>query len=208
MKEKQQKQAIIYPLFSMPLMAIKLDIQNKNLLKIIKETKYRATTFSEGSYISVSNKILEDKKLKKEKKIFIDAIRAYFHMLSYSKKYKILNSWATKTSSGCMSQMHVHRNSWLSCVYYPEDNTGQSLSFTRNLPNTSFFGLDYDDPHNIYSCDEFKVEPSQNILLIFPSELYHQINTNTSLNTRYSLGFNINPVGHFKKGTDGEIVYE
>tara|TARA_R100001132_G_C3261981_1_gene85854 strand:+ start:36 stop:662 length:627 start_codon:yes stop_codon:yes gene_type:complete len=207
MKDRKQKEAIIYPLFSMPLMALKVDIKGKALLNIIKDTKYRETTFSKGSYVSVSNKILENKKLKKEKKIFTSAIKMYLRILSYSKKYKILNSWTTKTLPNCMSQMHVHRNSWLSGVYYPEAHPSQSLTFSRNLPNTSFFGLDYDDPSNLYSCDEWNVQPQKDILLIFPSEIYHQINTNTSHKDRYSLSFNISPVGHFKKGTDGEIIY-
>ena len=171
----KQKEAIIYPLFSMPLMALKVDIKGKALLNIIKDTKYRETTFSKGSYVSVSNKILENKKLKKEKKIFTSAIKMYLRILS--------------------------------AVYYPESHSAQSLTFSRNLPNTSFFGLDYDDPSNLYSCDEWNVQPQKDILLIFPSEIYHQINTNTSHKDRYSLSFNISPVGHFKKGTDGEIIY-
>jgi len=204
----QKKDVTIYPLFSMPLMAIPLDIKSQTILNFIKQLSYKKNLKeSEGTYMSKSIKILEHQKLKKEKDIFIAAIKIYLNILSYSKQYKILNSWATKTLKNCGSQLHVHRNSWLSAVYYPESDSGFTISFTKNLPNTSFFGLDYDSPNNIYSCEEWKIKPSKNVLLIFPSEMYHKIEKNLSNKMRYSLAFNINPIGLFKKDSDGEINY-
>ena len=62
--------------------------------------------------------------------------------------------------------------------------------------------------HSVNSCDEFKVQPNENVLLLFPSQLYHRINKNTSNKIRYSLAFNINPLGLFQKGTDLERDYK
>jgi len=203
-----KKAHIIYPLFSMPLMAIPLDINSQNILKFIKTLSYQKNLKeSDGTYLSKSIKILEHQQLKKEKDIFIGAIQIYLNAISYGKQYKILNSWATKTLKNCASQLHVHRNSWLSAVYYPESHNGFAITFVKNLPTTSFFALDYDIPNNIYSCDEWKIKPSQNVLLIFPSDLYHKIEKNLTNKIRYSLALNINPVGLFKKDSDGEINY-
>ena len=71
-----------------------------------------------------------------------------------------------------------------------------------------FFHLEYENNYNKYSNTEWVVKPNKDILLIFPSNLQHKINLNTSDRTRYSLSFNILPVGVFNKGADIETTYE
>jgi len=71
-----------------------------------------------------------------------------------------------------------------------------------------FFQLEYINDKNKYSNTEWIVKPSKGILLIFPSNLQHRINLNTSDKIRYSLAFNVVPVGTFNKGLDIEITYE
>lgn len=203
----KKNESVLFPLFSSPLFCIKVDIDNKKILNHLIKLKYRDTSMSDGSFISLSNKILENKNLKKEKNIFLDNIKKYLEILDYSKGYKIFNSWSTKTNINSSSHLHAHQNSWLSGVYYPECDEGFSISFHRNHLSGSFHRLDYDNQNNIYSCEQFKVKPNENILLLFPSEVFHKINKNTSNKVRYSLAFNINPVGLFQKGTDLEREY-
>ena len=62
----QKKEAVVYPLFSLPLMAVSLDIDNNKLLNHIKNITYRNNIHSDKCYLSESVKILENKKLKKE----------------------------------------------------------------------------------------------------------------------------------------------
>lgn len=200
-----KKEAIIYPLFSSPLMGVSLDIDSKKILDFIKKVPYRKLEFGYESQVSISNKLLENKNLKKEKNIFLTALNVYFKVLSYSGKFKILNSWATKTLKNCGIPAHTHANSWLSAVYYPEYNEKFTIGF---LQNYSYIGVDYDDPYNIYSCSEWKMTPPKNTLLIFPSSLNHKLNKNTSNKTRYSIAFNVNPMGLFSKGSDIEGKYE
>ena len=71
----------------------------------------------------------------------------------------------------------------------------------------SFFEVDYDDYQSIYSCDELNLTPEKNSLIIFPSYVLHKISKNLSDKNRYSLAFNINPIGHFQKGSDIEVIY-
>lgn len=204
MKEKEFR---VVELFSTPLMEVKVNLDENKILNILKNLKYKSSYLPQ-TYISKSNKILENKQLKKEKNIFKDCIKKYLDVLSYNKEFKILNSWSTKTEINAASQPHLHKNTWISAVYYPESNDGFSISFIRNLLDNYFFHLEYENSYNKYSNTEWVVKPNKDTLLIFPSNLQHKINLNTSDKTRYSLAFNVTPVGVFNKGSDIEITYE
>tara|TARA_R100000935_G_C2740540_1_gene125698 strand:- start:29 stop:640 length:612 start_codon:yes stop_codon:yes gene_type:complete len=201
----QKKELIIYPLFSMPLMAVSLDVDNDKILKHIKNITYRDNINSNKSFLSKSVKLLENKKLQKEKQIFLSAIQQYLNVLGYKQKFKILNSWSTKVKKNYNSQVHVHTNTWLSGVYYTQDNS--SIKFIKNWANSSFFNLEFNNSTNIYSSTKWDLKVKKNTLLIFPSELQHQIKKNISKENRYSIAFNILPIGSFNKGQDNEITY-
>jgi len=201
----QRQESIIYPLFSMPLMALSLDIDNDKLLKHIKNITYRDNINSNKSFLSKSVKLLENKKLKKEKQIFLIAIQQYLNVLGYKQKFKILNSWSTKVEKNYNSQVHVHTNTWLSGVYYTQDNS--SIEFIKNWANSSFFNLEFNNSKNIYSSTKWDLKVKKNTLLIFPSELQHKIKKNLLKENRYSIAFNILPIGSFNKGQDNEITY-
>jgi uncharacterized protein (TIGR02466 family) len=189
----------------MPLMALSLDIDNDKLLKHIKNITYRDNINSNKSFLSKSVKLLENKKLKKEKQIFLIAIQQYLNVLGYKQKFKILNSWSTKVEKNYNSQVHVHTNTWLSGVYYTQDNS--SIEFIKNWANSSFFNLEFNNSTNIYSSTKWDLKVKKNTLLIFPSELQHKIKKNLLKENRYSIAFNILPIGSFNKGQDNEITY-
>ena len=202
----RKKEAIVYPLFSMPLMATSLDIDNDKILKHIKNITYRNNIHSDKCYLSTSVKILENKKLKKEKEIFLKAIKEYLKLLGYTREFKILNSWSTKVKQNYQSQPHVHTNTWISGVYYTQDNS--FIRFIKNWANSSFFNLEFNNSTNIYSATKWDLKVKKNTLLIFPSELQHKIQKNTLKYDRYSIAFNVLPIGSFNKGQDNEITYK
>ena len=201
----QKKEAVVYPLFSLPLMAVSLDIDNNKLLNHIKNITYRNNIHSDKCYLSESVKILENKKLKKEKEIFLKAIKEYLKLLGYTQNFKILNSWSTKIKPNYQSQPHVHTNTWISGVYYTQDNS--SIRFIKNWANSSFFNLEFNNSTNIYSATKCDLKVKKNTLLIFPSELQHKIQKNILKGNRYSIAFNVLPLGSFNKGQDNEITY-
>ena len=201
----QKKEAVVYPLFSLPLMAVSLDIDNNKLLNHIKNITYRNNIHSDKCYLSESVKILENKKLKKEKEIFLKAIKEYLKLLGYTQNFKILNSWSTKIKPNYQSQPHVHTNTWISGVYYTQDNS--SIRFIKNWANSSIFNLEFNNSTNIYSATKWDLKVKKNTLLIFPSELQHKIQKNILKGNRYSIAFNVLPLGSFNKGQDNEITY-
>ena len=201
----QKKEAVVYQLFSLPLMAVSLDIDNNKLLNHIKNITYRNNIHSDKCYLSESVKILENKKLKKEKEIFLKAIKEYLKLLGYTQNFKILNSWSTKIKPDYQSQLHVHTNTWISGVYYTQNDS--SIRFIKNWANSSFFNLEFNNSTNIYSATKWDLKVKKNTLLIFPSELQHKIQKNILKGNRYSIAFNVLPLGSFNKGQDNEITY-
>tara|TARA_R100000655_G_scaffold22660_1_gene45765 strand:- start:55 stop:666 length:612 start_codon:yes stop_codon:yes gene_type:complete len=201
-----RNESIVYPLFSMPLMALSLEIDNTKILKYLKNLSYRDNVNSKECYLSKSVKILENKQLKKEKQIISKAIKEYLKVLGYTQDFKILNSWSTKVGQNYQSQPHVHTNTWISGVYYTQDNS--AIRFIKNWANSSFFNLEFNNLTNIYSATKWDIKVKKNTLLIFPSELQHKIQENTLNETRYSIAFNVLPIGKFNKGQDNEITYK
>jgi len=190
----------------MPLMALSLEIDNTKILKYLKNLSYRDNVNSKECYLSKSVKILENKQLKKEKQIISKAIKEYLKVLGYTQDFKILNSWSTKVGQNYQSQPHVHTNTWISGVYYTQDNS--AIRFIKNWANSSFFNLEFNNLTNIYSATKWDIKVKKNTLLIFPSELQHKIQENTLNETRYSIAFNVLPIGKFNKGQDNEITYK
>tara|TARA_Y100000004_G_C8739095_1_gene337541 strand:+ start:42 stop:650 length:609 start_codon:yes stop_codon:yes gene_type:complete len=200
----QQKEHVIYPLFATPLMGMPLAMDNKRIMKNLKKFKFRHTGKVTNSYRSIDNKVLDNSNFKKEKNIFEQAIKLFLEKLNYRQSFKILNSWITKTPKNSDCQSHVHPNSWISAVYYPESDF--SIMFEKDDENF-MYNVEYENDSNIFSSKTFKVSPKAGTILIFPSTLMHRIIKNTTKKDRYSIAFNVVPIGTFHKGGDAEITY-
>ena len=49
---------------------------------------------------------------------------------------------------------------------------------------------------NIHNSQKFNFKPKNKMIIFFPSELYHKIEKNNSNITRYSIDFNMMPIGN------------
>ena len=111
--------------------------------------------------------------------------------------YRIFSSWLTKAAPNAFSDSHAHSNSWLSGVYYPKGDPGFSIKFFYdNKP--PFFTQPTE--YNIYNSTERVIVPQDNFLILFFSQLRHQLMPNQSTKDRFSLAFNILPRGKFGTG--------
>ena len=113
--------------------------------------------------------------------------------LMYENEFKITTSWFTKTKTGQQSNPHNHRNCMFSGILYIQtsDNSGDivfnDLTDKRFLLRTK--------KHNIYNSEQFTFRPKNGMIIIFPSEITHQILKNKSNTDRISLAFNLIPTG-------------
>ena len=95
-------------------------------------------------------------------------------------------------------------------VFGSDDMCGNEIIQTDYSPNKEYKIVFYNDiknnfettthNQNIYNSKSFTIVPQQNELILFFSNLRHEIKTNLSDKDRYSLAFNCLPSGNFGKG--------
>jgi len=188
------------PICSNALFIYKLDIKRDLTLKF-KEEKFK---LAEGTALVSQdlNVLKKYKNLNKEINKAVDATLKDILMLK-NINYRIFSSWLTKVGPKTSSYSHNHANSWLSGIYYPKGDPGFSVRFF------------YDDTHpfytppteyNIYNATAWTLFPEDNHLILFFSQLRHQVMPNQSTKDRLSLAFNILPKGQFGE-SDSTVIF-
>ncbi len=190
----------VFPLFASPLVQIKVKEDINKLNDIVSKEPF-AFTKSSGSYnaqISKDRRILE--RYLDLKELLLDYFNQFSEeVLRYDGEFNITTSWFTKIKTGCSSQYHCHKNSFYSGVLYFGDysnDNGGAIKFNNPIEQFSDYQIAPKEYH-IANCNEYAVYPQKNILIIFPSYLSHMIDTYYGEDPRYSLAFNIVPVGEY-----------
>jgi uncharacterized protein (TIGR02466 family) len=129
-----------------------------------------------------------------EKEINLACCHFIKEILHMECDYFIFNSWFTLTKPKKESHSHIHSNSWLSGVYYPEEHKGFNIRFYND--NINVFYTDVKS-YNIYNTKYWTITPKKNQLVLFHSGIRHKIIKNESNKNRYSLAFNLLPKGVF-----------
>ena len=190
------------PICSNGLFIYKLDIKDDLDLKFKDEkfiSRYGKFEAGMGEDMNVLRKY---ENLNQEINKAVDETLEKILMLQ-NVNYRIFSSWLTKTAPGDFSRSHRHSNSWLSGVYYPKGEPGFSIRFFYD--NTPPF---YTPPteYNIYNSKAWTIFPEDNHLILFFSQLRHQLMPNQSTKDRFSLAFNILPRGKFGTG-DSKTIF-
>jgi uncharacterized protein (TIGR02466 family) len=186
----------INPIFPEPIGIYKSNIEGKKILNFLKKTKFKntyATLDNESSSrFSLDFKIL-DKLPDLKKNILLHAEHFIKNVLEYDVNFKINSSWATEVIPKGFSQKHSHAHSFISGVYYPEYDKNFKISFYKKNHNP-FWSLNV-KKWNIYNSKKWTFMPNKNSIFLFLSDLEHEIVKNTSNKNRYSIAFNIIPIG-------------
>lgn len=202
----------VLPLFPESIGITKLKINNNNVLNFLEKIKYDTRErlngkYSKTSYMSLSNKLFDNKELKELKIQCENGINLYLKkILEFDISFKICNSWGTKTMPEGYSHIHNHTHSLISAVYYPKHSKNFKIKFHKNSSLDTFWDIE-PKVHNKYNCKSWEVTPLESELWIFPSTLLHSIEINKSNEIRYSIAFSVNPVGVFGSG-DNEIEFK
>lgn len=184
----------IYPLFSSPIYTTKFDVDTKKVLKDVANTKfhhiYENSTINQGSETVYWLDDYDDLK----KGLELEVNKYTDGTLGYMNKFKITTSWVTKTEKNQGSRFHNHRNCMFSAIWYIQaDEDSGHIEFTHF--NDSRYDLKIKES-NIWTASLFDFPVEDNMLMIFPSHLYHRIMpSKTSKTTRYSIAFNLIPDG-------------
>ena len=183
------------PLFSVPVIIDHLDINSSKL----REEKCYVTNESGEDRPFDHYRILE--KYPKIKNALLDRFKNIAKNVLYHNKnnFIITTSWLTKTVKDEISQSHPHKNSFFSGIYYYYGNYNKNTA-----------GLEFNNPHlqladyylvpeeyTMMNCDTWKIQPQHDMVVFFPSYLNHRILIHKDDDPRYSLAFNIVPIGQY-----------
>ena len=110
--------------------------------------------------------------------------------------HSIFTSWLTATfkDNQVKSQDHMHMNSFMSGTLYLTENPSP-LMFKNPLPwrfqnNESAMNIT-----GKLASNKYVYQPQKGEIIMFPSHVWHQIQSNDSEDPRYSIAFNVLPTG-------------
>ena len=181
---------------------ISVNVILENTEELKKETNCVSNYF-QGNYKNNNEyRLLE--KYPRIKKILLNQFKQVAkENFDYTNDFIISTSWITKMEKkGEMSQSHCHKNSFYSGVYYfdeYEEDEGGVLEIMTPLSNHFDFNVMPED-WNVYTGRSLQFSPKKNLLILFPSYLFHQVLSYEGTSIRKSLAFNIVPIGFYGDG--------
>lgn len=187
----------IIPLFSSPVVKVSIEERTDQLNPHDFKFRSGAITGKEQSNLTLDLRVLD--KYPRIKRILLKAFNEIIHkQLGYGNEFRISTSWFTRTAPGSSSQIHCHKNSFWSGVYYFNEckkGTGKIQFFSPIVSDPDFFLV----PHTstVFNAQSFAIDPQKKMLLLFPSYLRHRIVDHEEDEERFSLAFNIVPVGEY-----------
>lgn len=194
----------IIPLFSKPVLHKKINFIEEGLRKEFFNTDLIEVR---NVLTSLNQKLLHEEKYKQILESIQNEINYYvYNILNVSKDitFNISNSWLVKhTDCEHFSQPHVHVGAVLSgCLYIKTDKKSGNIKFidfqshyiSKALPYP--FSFTY-EKYNIYNSSDWEIEVEDDLLLIFPSDLYHYTERNLSTEPRYCICFDVVADGIF-----------
>ena len=212
-----EQQFQILELFPTPVLAITIPEQYSGVTEYFSKQEMAST--ANPNSVDVSNYgdrstnsyILDEPECIHLKTYILDLTKEFGKALGYTyDSYKFGQSWISLKHPGQHHTMHTHPNSLISGVLYfgePEEKTPairfhkSSLGLQANVIRPSITP----DKRNLkYAWEQFDVEFSPGLLLLFPSYLHHSVPVNKSNSTRCSLAFNVVPTKGF--GNEGDLT--
>jgi len=168
----------------------------KNYLNNIQYHKIDNSNKNTYTSASKSNFIFKDEKLFSLKERIMTEFNFFKNnILKYENNdFIFTTSWIAKSEKNETSEYHNHNNCMYSGIFYvnTDENCGQ-LCF-ENFADKRFNLIPTE--YNIYNCLNFNFKPKNKMIIFFPSELFHKILKNNSDIIRYSIAFNMIPVGN------------
>jgi len=194
----------VIPLFSTPLQQTKLSV-SQSVLQFIKSQKFH---FHGNGYMTHES-ILECPELEIIKSFITNKVKSYLYdtcLISDTMIPELVSSWVNLHTKGDWAQIHIHGNSVVSGVWYlsTTENSGKFLVHTDN----KLFGniLNFPRKDNLFNSNNCVFLPQNGDLILFPSNLKHNVTPNESDKERLSLAFNYMLRGDLISGSPGNIV--
>jgi len=181
------------PLFATPLFQVEqpdAEWHNEDWIKKALSLEYRLNghtnwTSIETDVLDLPNwKLLRDA-VQEELDIII---KDYFEQDLNKVKLKITQSWLNINEDQQSHALHTHPNSYMSGVVYLNTVEGDSIRFTDTRFNTRV---------SLQPMPTIPIPVKKGDMVIFDSQIAHNVDSNARNEKRISLAFNTFPVGEF-----------
>ena len=199
-------------LFPIPVLICPYPVDYSKELEWLKNRETRKNSESGGikHYNGTTNRQSEDTFLLDKPELanvraFIEAKLHKFvtEIMASTDKLVITQSWLNKNKKGESHHEHVHPNSMVSGVWYPQIH--------ESLPPIQFRSKHQRDvslqteKYNTFNSATFMLPMKRGELILFPSNLTHSVPINQSDEERISLSFNSWPKGNM--GDERSLTY-
>lgn len=118
-------------------------------------------------------------------------------MIPESIQLPIVSCWVNQTKKLQIHHFHKHPNSFMSGIFYltNHQNGGQTVLSPPNLWAKNFDWLDF--KASVFPQVDLNITSTSGTLLLFPSNLFHRVQTVKESTERYSIAFNVFLEGKF-----------
>ena len=176
----------------------KLNEEQLQYLKTLEMIKNKG-----GNYLTTRKDIMDDKPMEDFKHWCLLNVRAFAKQLGASERtsFYITQSWMNRNPPHSYHHTHMHPNSIFSCIYYVEGDKCPTY-FYRYDDRTSFGNFAFyenDKGSTAFTATKAGVMNEVGRLVIFPSSMVHDVDTNESDKDRVTISFNT-----FIRGEMGE----
>ena len=193
----------VHSLFPTPVFQSEIPLK-EGWLEYVKTLNYDRTAMDNG-YISRDRDIFSHPELRSLKHEISDAVKyfAYGHLKVSDYVYiDVCRAWGIKHMPNDWAQNHCHMNSIFSGIYYLDvsEHSGDlviekgqhstNCFMTTLTPDVNYF--------NQYTQQSWRVKPENGMILVFPSQVIHNVEKNLTDKERYAVAFDV-----FIRGTFG-----
>lgn len=139
-----------------------------------------------------SSNLLGREELKDLSEKIQTAIRPYTGYFTFKNNLKLCNMWLNINDIKDSNTLHDNPFTKLSGIFYSNasENCGD-LIFSNPVEVEHFINSSELNEYNSYNCSKYKIIPQNNMLVIFPSFLKHEVTINTSKNKKIFFSFNL-----------------
>lgn len=192
-----EPETTVLPLFPSVVAQYFTDIEENFLHSVTGKTTFRKIAAEKDMYMSAHVNVLD---YYPEEKQFLLSKFDHFktEILRYpNQKFDVSSSWVTKTIKSKNNHFHVHKNSMYSGVLYlsGDKNSDMTIVFDGTHLRPCSFDLGSPQHHTLLNSKQYEIKINPGHLLFFPSYLLHSIGFYNGATPRYSLAFNLCPVG-------------
>jgi uncharacterized protein (TIGR02466 family) len=183
--------------FSVPIRIIDLKLNIDSLIEFCYEMKRKDEKGVQISNVGgwqsddVFNEThTEFVKLKTE---IENVVKIFHEEMDFHKtlEQKISEIWININQKGHFNEYHIHAGSILSGAFYLKEGKTQIVfRHPYSEINTYYWPTSITEKSNMYNASSLNIPPKPNLLLIFPSWLYHKVDMSKEDTDRISFSFN------------------